>query len=146
MTYVSMSTLGPVPPGSSVLKDVPLLMPPHRRAPWRLRGPSQISLTALASCGVRQVAGSLGLPVHKSALASNVQRRGSLMMPSFTPSFMSHAAIAALFAAALFAGDSPVGPTTCVATARGQGSAMMKRFQLNARAPTRKPYNRLPTL
>src|SRR3990167_2485454 len=49
-----------------MLNVVPLVGPPHKRSPSALRGPSQIALTALASCGVRQVAGSPGLPVHSS--------------------------------------------------------------------------------
>jgi len=49
-------------------------------------------------------------------------------MPSTTPSFASHAAIAAAFAAALLAGGTPAGPTRSFAATGGHNSPVWKRF------------------
>src|ERR1700722_17712434 len=85
---------------SQKLKSVPRSIGNQILSPESLRGPSHMALTASASFGVRQFA--IGVEPQILAFALNVQVRGSSMMPSATPSFLSHAAIAAFCTAASF--------------------------------------------
>ena len=66
---------------------------PHGIELWRVRQPAEDSLA------------------HSSAAGSNVQRRGSSMTPSFTPSFPSHAATAERVSSWNFAGSTRLFPS-----------------------------------
>src|ERR1700746_1577339 len=83
------------------LSGVPRSRPNQRRCPAVFVGPFQILRIASASLGVRQ--GGPSAVLQRRAPGSYVHFRGSLMMPSITPSLASHAATAALVVAASFA-------------------------------------------
>src|SRR6266511_2305394 len=116
---------------ASPRSEAPRSRPNHNRLPVvALTGPSQILRTALASAGVRHVAGSLpGLQID--SVGSYLHFLGSLITPSATPSSASQAAIAALVTAFIFA--VLIGPpSSCRIMICGHSSDEMKRSQLIA--------------
>jgi hypothetical protein len=83
---------------ASGLRSVPRIGPYHSGPPSRRRGPSQILRMMSASTCVITPHSPACVPMRP--FGSNVQRRGSSITPSLTPSLPSHAAIAAEVAAA----------------------------------------------
>src|SRR5205085_12126218 len=118
-----MTGLPPGPPNGGALVTPALAPRPNgnqMRRPRSFLGPSQIRLTASASCGVRQfVVGAPGMP-QMLFFALNVQARGSPSTPSVTPSCASQAATAEAFAAFIFACVSVAVPVISFCTQKGQ--------------------------
>src|SRR5262249_20343459 len=145
--WVTPSVKGVGP--SRMEKSLPRSSPNQMRLPCLLRGPSHILSTAVASAAVRQfgAAGAPGCP-QMFALALKRQVRGSLMMPSVTPSFASQVAIADFCTATSLAGGmAPLGvsPASSNMAICPHIWAVWKRVQYMAGALARMPSSWLPS-
>src|SRR5262249_16025437 len=124
---------------SSAKRTPPRSRPNHSRRPLLSRGPSQILLTALTSCELRQ----LGFDDWAEQLicaGSNVHRRGSERNASVarppSPVWPAQAATAAVVTAVNLAGEIGA-PTSCFIATSPHRSAGLKRSQFNAGRPAR---------